>query len=53
MRQRFMADVTAGGCPALQNEAKPGRRMQYINDDRKRWASIFFGFLFDPLNNLP
>jgi hypothetical protein len=47
-----MADVTACGCPAQQDEAKAGRRMQYFYGWKKP-ASIFLRFLFDRLNNLP
>ena len=47
-----MADVTACGCPAPQNKAKAGRRMQYFNGGQKA-AAIFLRFLFDRQDNLP
>jgi hypothetical protein len=36
-----MTDGQLVAVPARQDEAKAGRRMQYINDSRKQ-ASIFF-----------
>jgi hypothetical protein len=42
MRQRFMVDETARGCPARQDEAKAGRRMQCFNDVET--ASFFLDF---------